>query len=184
MRPRTAASAAAALALVASGVAGASAAAAAEPSPRQDGLAGVRAATAPYHDITKATAAGFGEIKDAAGIACIAGPAGGMGIHYGNGDRIDGVLDPAQPEVLVYEPQEDGSLKLGALEYVILDADWKGSGAPSLFGQSFTYMPGQDEPHPNRYGLPAFWELHVWAWAPNPDGIFADWNPEVTCANA
>ncbi len=185
MRPRTAASVVAALALAAGGVvAGAPAATAADPSPRQDGFAGARAATARYHDITKATAAGFGEITDAAGIACIDSPAGGMGVHYGNGNRIDGVLDPAQPEVLVYEPQEDGSMKLGALEYVILDADWKGSGAPSLFGQSFTYMPGQDEPHPNRYGLPAFWELHVWAWAHNPNGIVEDWNPEVTCANA
>lgn len=185
MRPRAAASAAAALALVAGGVvAGASAATAADPSPRQDVFASARAATAKYHDITKATEAGFGELKDAAGIACIDNPAGGMGIHYVNGARVDGVLDPARPEVLVYEPQADGSMKLGALEYVILAADWKGSGAPTLFGHSFEYMPGQDEPHPNRYGLPAFWELHVWAWAHNPSGIFEDWNPKVTCENA
>jgi hypothetical protein len=104
-----------------------------------------------------------------------------MGIHYVNGSRIDSVLDPARPEVLVYEPQPDGSMQLGALEYVIFASDWAGEGPPQLYGQDFEYMPGQDEAHPNRYGLPAFWELHAWVWKTNPDGVFADWNPRVTC---
>ena len=34
---------------------------------------------------------------------------------------------------------------------------------------------------PNRYGIPAFYELHVWAWKHNPQGSFADWNNHVSC---
>ena len=180
MRARTAVAAAASAGLVAAGVvAGASTATAADRPARQDVFAAARAATAKYHDISKAD--GFGELKDAAGIACIDNPAGGMGIHYVNGARIDSVLDPALPEVLVYEPQPDGSMQLGALEYVIFASDWAGEGPPQLYGQDFEYMPGQDEAHPNRYGLPAFWELHTWVWKANPNGMFADWNPRVTC---
>jgi hypothetical protein len=166
---------------VAAGVVGGASAAAATDSPRQDGFAAARAATATFHDISVAKAAGFGELKDAAGIACIDNAAGGMGIHYVNGGRIDGVLDPAAPEVLVYEPQPDGSMRLGALEYVIFASAWTGEGPPQLYGHEFHYMPGQDEPHPNRYGLPAFWELHAWVWNHNARGVFNDWNPAVTC---
>jgi hypothetical protein len=35
--------------------------------------------------------------------------------------------------------------------------------------------------YPNRFGLPAFYELHVWAWEDNPKGNFSDWNTHVTC---
>ena len=169
-------------ALVAAIGAGAGSASAYDGSPRQDDFAAARAATAQYHDITKAT--GFTELDDAAGIACIDNPAGGMGVHFVDGSRLNSVLDPALPEALVYEPQADGSMKLGALEYVILDSDWKGPGAPKLFGQSFEYQPGPGEANPNRFGLPAFWELHLWVWNQNPRGMFDDWNPKVTCANA
>ena len=155
--------------------------ASADGSPRQDDFAAARAATARFHDIRKAT--GFTELDDAAGIACIDNPAGGMGVHFVNGSRLDTVLDPTLPEALVYEPQADGSMRLGALEYVILAADWKGPGSPQLFGRHFEYQPGPDEANPNRFGLPAFWELHVWAWKKNPRGMFDDWNPRVTCAN-
>ena len=160
-------------------VGGASSAAADDDSLRQDAFAATRQATARYHDIS--TAVGFGELRDAADIACIDNPAGGMGVHYVNGGRIDAVLDPALPEVLVYEPRADGSMQLGAVEYVIFASDWPGEDPPELFGHSFYYMPGQDEAHPNRYGLPAFWELHAWVWKTNPNGMFDDWNPRVTC---
>jgi hypothetical protein len=173
------AAAATATLLGATVVTGASAATAADPSPSQDELGAARQATARYHDIGQAV--GFGELRDAAGIACIDNAAGGMGVHYVNGSRIDDVLDPAQPEVLVYEPQADGSMRLGAVEYVIFASDWTGEDPPEMFGHSFHYMPGQDEANPNRYGLPAFWELHAWVWTTNPDGMFADWNPRVTC---
>jgi hypothetical protein len=82
----------------------------------------------------------------------------------------------------VYEPQADGSMKLGSLEYVILASDREGPVAPELFGQSFEYQPGPGEVNPNRFGLPAFWELHLWVWNENPRGMFDDWNPRVSTA--
>ena len=42
--------------------------------------------------------------------------------------------------------------------------------APRLFGQ--------DLKHYDKFN---YWEIHVWAWKQNRSGIFADWNPDVTC---
>jgi hypothetical protein len=145
-------------------------------------------ATARFHSVAQATARGYGELKDAQGIACIDNPAGGMGIHYVNGDLVgDPALTPTSPEVLVYQPMPDGGMKLVALEYVILESTWRQThpdpaDVPSLFGHDFERLPGDGEAVPqNRYGLPAFYELHLWLWQPNPNGMFEDWNPDVTC---
>jgi hypothetical protein len=69
-------------------------------------------------------------------------------------------------------------LKLVAVEYLVLADDWNANNAspPVLMGQVFNYNGS-----PNRYGMPAFYELHVWAWKNNPNGVFADWNPGVSC---
>ena len=56
--------------------------------------------------------------------------------------------------------------------------DANGVGPPILMGQLFDYMDA-----PNRFGLPAFYSLHVWAWKFNPEGVFSMWNPRVSCAN-
>lgn len=146
-------------------------------------LAAVRAATAQFADVTAAQAAGYGLLVDAAGIACIDSPAGGMGIHYVNIDLVlDPAFDPTMPEVLVYEPNKHGDLRLVAVEYVVFEADWQGDDPPTLFGEHFHRMPGAGESEPqNRYGLPAFFELHAWLWKHNPAGTFEDWNPRVSC---
>ncbi len=161
--------------------------AAAQARPADD-LRATKAATARFHSIEQATSSGYGELRDAAGIACIDNPAGGMGIHYVNGALVgDPALSPTSPEVLVYQPMQDGRLKLVALEYVILESTWRAdhpdpADVPSLFGQDFERLPGPGEAQPqNRYGLPAFYELHLWLWKPNPAGMFDDWNPNVTC---
>lgn len=153
-----------------------------------DNLQATQAATARFHSIDQATASGYGELRDAAGIACIDDPAGGMGIHYVNGALVgDAALTPTSPEVLVYQPMLDGRLKLVGLEYVILESTWRvdhpdPADIPSLFGQDFERLPGSGEAQPqNRYGLPAFYELHLWLWKPNSAGMFADWNPDITC---
>lgn len=147
-------------------------------------LGAVRDATARFHNINVAKAAGYGEFRDAAGIACIANPPlGTMGIHYVNGGFVgDSVVDPLRPEALVYEPK-DGKLKLVALEYIVFQAAWDADHAsrPSLFGHEFGLV--KDSP-PNRYGLPAFYELHVWLWKDNPSGMFFEWNPRVSCGGA
>lgn len=135
----------------------------------------VRDATRPYRDVTLAGAAGYGSAG-----SCVSGPQeGAMGIHYPNGALVeDPVLVPEQPEILVYE-QRGGQLRLLGVEYLVLADAWNTAnpqGPPVLLGQHFNFVGS-----PNRYGLPAFYELHVWAWRDNPLGAFADFNPNVSC---
>ena len=144
-----------------------------------DGLAAARAGTAKFHSNAAAQSAGYGLLVDAAGIACIDNPAGGMGIHYVNGALVgDDKLNAATPELVVYEPTENGRLRLVAAEYVVFQAAWEAEhgSAPELFGQEFELVEAG-----NRYGLPPFYELHAWLWKHNPAGMFDDWNPKVTC---
>lgn len=104
-----------------------------------------------------------------------------MGIHVVQGSRIaDGVLDPQYPEALIYEPQPNGYFRLVGVEFIQLADDWAArypnGGVPSVDGNLMNLVG-----YPNRYGLPAFYELHVWAWEDNPNGNFSDWNNRVTC---
>jgi hypothetical protein len=134
----------------------------------------VRRATHAYHDVAAARAAGYAPF-----LGCVSGSQeGAMGTHFVNGDLVgDGVLDPARPEALMYEAR-NGRLRLLGVEYIVLADAWDASNAtpPTLLGQSFHYTGS-----PNRYGIPAFYALHVWAWKPNPHGMFVDWNPHVSC---
>lgn len=134
----------------------------------------VRLATRDFHDVTVAIAAGY----TSAG-SCVSGPeVGAMGVHYPNGALVgDGMLDPRRPEILIYE-QRGGRLRLLGVEYLVIAQQWDASNAapPVLMGQHFHYVGS-----PNRYGLPPFYELHVWAWRDNPNGMFVDWNPAVSC---
>lgn len=97
-----------------------------------------------------------------------------MGVHMVNLALVlDPSIDADEPEVLVYEPRNDGTLKLVALEYVVFQSD---SARPSLFGKQFDVVGAT-----NRYGLPAFYALHAWIWKPIPSGILNAWNPNVEC---
>jgi hypothetical protein len=140
---------------------------------------GAKSSTARFHDLDQAKAAGYTvTVADLAGIECISDPAGSgtMGVHMLNPALLDGTIDAAEPEILVYEPRNDGTLKLVALEYLVLDQAWEGASKPELFGQEFdTILPG------NRYGLPLAYALHAWIWKPNPSGILKPYNPRVDC---
>lgn len=140
----------------------------------------LKQATAAYHDLALAESHGFGLFRDAAGIACISSAAGTMGEHYVNGARVgDPSIVETAPEILVYLPTSDGTKRLVAVEYVVLQADWAGAGhtaPPSLFGHELHLVPAG-----NRYGLPPFYELHAWAWQPNPAGALEDFNPRLSC---
>ena len=140
---------------------------------------GARDATAPFRDVNAAIDAGYTlRLADVHGIECIAQAGqGAMGIHMVNPSLLDGTIDETKPEVLVYEPAGNGHLKLVALEYVIFQSDWHGSGKPTLFGQEFDFVPAE-----NRYGLPAFYALHAWIWKSNPSGTLYAWNPRVDCS--
>lgn len=134
----------------------------------------VRNATQTFHDVANATAAGYGRF-----LGCVSGPqSGAMGVHYVNGTLVgDGQIDANRPEALMYE-QKNGRLRLLGVEYIVMAADWHATHTepPTLGGQVFHYNGS-----PNRYALPAFYELHVWAWRDNPGGTFADWNKRVAC---
>lgn len=134
----------------------------------------VRRATERYQDVKAAIGAGYAMF-----LGCVTGPQGGaMGIHYANGDLVgDGKLDASRPEALMYEPRGD-KLELVGVEYIVLAATWDAANKtpPTLMGQLFHYNPS-----PNRYGIPAFYALHVWAWRHNPQGAFVDWNLRVSC---
>ena len=134
----------------------------------------VRQATKPYKNVEAAQSAGYGLFH-----GCVSGPQeGAMGIHYVNGDLVgDGALDAAHPEALIYEFR-DGRLGLVGVEYVVIAEAWDANNEmpPTLMGQVFQYVGA-----PNRYRLPGFYELHVWAWKQNPLGMFTDWNPKVSC---
>ncbi len=142
---------------------------------------GAKSATARFHDLDKAEAAGYGKFLDAAGIACIeSAAAGAMGVHYVNGGLVgDAVLDPQRPEALVYEPKAGGGMKLVALEYIVFKEVWEAAGhlqPPSMFGRQFDFTD-----RPNRYGIPPFYALHAWLWKPNSSGDLEPWNPRVDC---
>lgn len=146
-------------------------------------LSRARAATASFHDLASAQAAGYGgPLEDLAGLSCIDNPGVGvMGIHYVNGGLVgDAVVDAATPEVLVYQQLPNGRLRLVAVEYVVFQGSWLAAGntaPPTLFGETLTLVPAG-----NRYGLPPFYEIHAWIWMNNPSGMFKDWNPSGSCA--
>jgi len=134
----------------------------------------VRSATSRFQHVGVATAEGY-----ALQFGCVSGSdLGAMGLHYVNGSLLDDVIDVAHPEIVLYEPLPDGQVQLTGADYLVFAKDWnkKHKDPPQLMGQLFHYFES-----PNRFGLPAFYTLHVWAWKDNPSGAFTNWNPAVSC---
>ena len=135
----------------------------------------VRKATERFKDASVAQAAGY-----LPQFGCVSGPdSGAMGMHFVNGDLVnDGLLDPTRPEIVIYEPQVDGHLRLIGADFLVLADTWNAthSGPPELMGQLFHLFES-----PNRFGLPAFYTLHVWAWKESPTGDFVNWHSNVSC---
>jgi hypothetical protein len=150
---------------------------AAAQAPSKGGLVQlVREGTRQYINVNNATAAGYGPF-----LGCVAGTDhGAMGIHYVNGTLLGNLtLDPSQPQALIYEPS-DGKMTLVGVEFILDSASWLAANnntPPVLDGQVFNFVDA-----PNRFNIPSFFELHVWAWRDNPQGAFVDWNNHVTCA--
>lgn len=138
------------------------------------------AATEGFTHTPAAKKAGYGLLKDSAGIACIDMKGmGGMGVHYANVSLVDDKIQVRHPEALVYRFTRNGHLKLAALEYLVTVDAWRANhptGRPELFGHRFNLTPAG-----NRFGLPAFFSLHAWLWYDNPAGTFKMFNPKVHC---
>lgn len=139
-------------------------------------LATVRAATARFHDFGAAQAAGYGALHMCTDHE---GGLGAMGEHHVSGTAVSDIeFDLSQPEVLVYEPMPNGRMRLVAVEFVVFAEPWDAVSPtpPQLFGRDLALVEA-----PNRYGVPSFYQIHVWLWRHNPSGTFSDWNPTVSC---
>jgi hypothetical protein len=142
-------------------------------------IAKLRRLVAPFHDFQTASDAGWstpitpclksGDLPSTPGT-------GAMGLHYGNLAFIQdgGVVNLLQPELLLYEPEKNGKLRFVGVEYIVPFADHPASAAPpTLLGQEFAQVP--------EFGV---WGLHIYVGRHNPSGIYAPWNPKVSCASA
>jgi hypothetical protein len=166
-----------------------------EPAANTSILSGLHQAAAAFHDVDRAVAAGY-LAPDAA--ACVEAPGlGAMGVHSVNfALASDLAIDPLRPEVLLYLPKQGGGFRLVGVEYVAAalvltpagPAPWFPQSAPpytffnpapTVFGHTFDGPMAGHEP-----GQPWHYDQHVWAWAPNPSGAFAQFNPSLSCPGA
>jgi hypothetical protein len=138
----------------------------------------LRKVTSKFHQLETAKQAGY----DAQITPCWAHhAAGAMGYHYGKPALIDATVDLLEPEVVMYEPNARGRMQLVGMEYIVPLAAWQAAGhdlnsptdVPELLGQKYT-----------RHSFLPIFKLHIWLWRDNPSGVFADWNPKVSCARA
>jgi hypothetical protein len=136
----------------------------------------IRESTARFHDVSVAEAEGYRLM-----FGCVSGPdAGAMGMHFVNLALAgDAVLDATRPEIVIYEPMPGGRLRLIGADFLVFKDVWDAAHpgtTPQLMGQLLHLFEA-----PNRFGLPAFYTLHVWAWKESPAGTFANWHPKVSC---
>lgn len=170
--------------------------------PSEPSLDQVRAATERFRDIKVALAEGYVRdpmnLCDTADMLGRPAPLGAMGIHYfrpdllgitGDNPRVDGNgnhTDFLKPAVLIYEPQADGSLELVAVENLVFQKAWHAAGhkkPPSFQGVEYDLM--QDDPATEideAHMFEPHYDRHVWLYRDNPNGMFAQFNPNVSCA--
>jgi hypothetical protein len=183
-------------------IAAALAAAAPAPGQGEPTLGDVRAATARFQDVEVALAEGYvrdpGDMCDTA--AMMGGPKalGGMGIHFFRPDLL-GIAGPPNPRVsgngthtdfrkpsiLIYEPGADGSLELVAVENLVFKKAWHeagNKGRPTFHGLEYDEMSDDPAtPVDEAHMFEPHYDRHVWLYRPNANGMFAQYNPTVTC---
>src|SRR5215475_7486432 len=96
----------------------------------------VRESTERFKDVSVAEREGY-----VLQFGCVSGSdSGAMGLHYVNGALVaSGVIDATRPQIVIYEPTGDGSLKLIGADYLVLADMWNKthSTPPQLMGQLF-----------------------------------------------
>jgi hypothetical protein len=133
---------------------------------QEDLLRAVRQATARFHSVPQAERRGYEQHSP-----CVEVPGmGAMGYHWVNVGLVDGHFDPLRPEALLYAPGPGEALQLVGVEYIVLN---EGQDHPH-FGDHPLDVGGTPDPRPH-------WSLHVWLYAENPNGMFAPFNPDVSC---
>ena len=136
------------------------------------GLEQLRAATKPFQSLDSAVVVGYArDVPD----CLVHEHHGAMGYHHINSKFVDNRVDIAHPEILLYQRMPDGQYRLNGVEFIVPYRAWaRDSVAPVVMGQQLK--------HEDNLKI---WYLHTWAWTKNSDGLFADFNPDVTCpANA
>lgn len=123
----------------------------------------VKDATSQFKDFQTATNAGLIDVS---------GYVPNMGHHYLNPALVDGTFELEKPEIILYVPDENGVMQMVAVEYAIVPTDPDNPGNPP---QGFT----GDQDHWHFNEMVGQWQLHVWTILPNPDGIFATFNPDI-----
>ncbi len=180
----------------------AAALAAAAPGPGEPTLDEVRAATARFQDVKVALAEGYvrdpGNMCDTAPMMGRPKSLGGMGSHFVRPDvlgitappnpRVDGNgvhTDFRKPSILIYEPRADGSLELVAVENLVFKKAWHeagNEGRPTFHGIEYDYMfDDPATPVDEAHMFEPHYDRHVWLYRPNANGMFAQYNPTVTC---
>ena len=172
------------------------------PKPGEPTLAEIRRATEKYRDSKVALAEGY--IRDPANMCETADmmglprEKGAMGIHYFRPDmlgitappnpRVNGAgthTDFLKPAILLYEPQRDGSLVLVGVENLVFAKAWKDKGndaPPSFHGVVYdTMVDDPATPVDEAHNFEPHHDRHVWLYRENPNGVFAPFNPRVTC---
>lgn len=162
----------------------------------------VREASTRFRDVNVAVAEGYvlDPMKACDTAEMLGQPAamGAMGIHYFRPDllgvsgppdpRVNGTgthTDFRNPAILIYEPQENGSLELVAVENLTFVAAWRDAGhgsPPSYQGEAYDLM--QDDPATpadEAHMFEPHYDRHVWVHRSNPSGMFAQYNPTVSC---
>jgi hypothetical protein len=166
-------------------------------------LDAVRAATDRFRDVSVALAEGYlRDPMDACETADMMGlPAemGAMGIHFFRPDllgitgvepRVDGTgthTDFLSPAVLIYEPLSDGSLELVAVENLVFIRAWEeagNEGPPAFQGVAWDVMADNPETAVDEaHMFTPHYDRHVWLYRENPNGVYAQFNPAVSCAH-
>ena len=133
----------------------------------QHAVATLQRVTARFHNLEVAKHEGFVLLHE-----CEVLPGEGpVGIVYVNMARLtDGVINPELPDALIYEPETHGPPKLVGAELAIPFSLWTQPEPPKFLGATF-----QREDDVGAFGL------HVWVWRENPNGLFAETNPRVSC---
>jgi hypothetical protein len=126
----------------------------------QSDLAIARRATARFYRVEQAEAEGYINLN-----FCEEGE----GCHWLKPSLLDGEFDPSQPEILLYVRDGDG-WRFVAVEYAVpLSLSLT---APEGF------IGNADVWRENSEGV-GLWELTVWLWLHNPNGMFEQHNPRA-----
>lgn len=91
-----------------------------------------------------------------------------MGHHYLKMAHLDGAFEYNKPEILVYKREENGRMKLVAVEYAV-PIDLSPNPPSGFTGNNDQWSVYQG----------TLWTLHAWVWENNPLGVFNPTNPNI-----